>query len=129
MKGKRHLLKLMRKMAENSFKNGQILDIKVKDYLKEIKKLPLAEAIFLLKGYLKALKMLKQRSTLVIETAMLLSNTQINKIKKEFKQPVSDVEIKVNKKVLGGLRIQLGDKLYDDSILNKIYQVGGIIKA
>jgi F-type H+-transporting ATPase subunit delta len=105
------------------------LDSKVKSYTAQIKKFNLPQAIFILKEYIKELKRVQSEKTLIIETATSLSSLQVNKIKSEFGKDNQIVETNViiNPVLLGGLRVRLGDIIYDDTITAKITQIGGAI--
>jgi F-type H+-transporting ATPase subunit delta len=129
MKKSKKLLNLVRKMVADSYKDGRLLDSKVKSYTAQIKKFNLPQAIFILKEYIKELKRVQSEKTLIIETATPLSSLQVNKIKSEFGKDNQIVETNViiNPTLLGGLRVRLGDIIYDDTITAKITQIGGAI--
>lgn len=131
MKKNKKLKELVQKMADVSFKDGKLLDLKARNYLKDIKKLPTSESIYILSEYLKALKIMKLQTTLIIESATPLSPTQISQIKSELRKDFkfSEVETVINPELIGGIRIRIGDNLYDDSVLAKIIQIGEAIRS
>ena|SRR3989344_9039257 len=130
MKNKK-LKKIVVKMVENSFKDGKLLEKKVLSFIKTTKKFSLGEAVYILKEYKKGLKRKMDQYTLIVESTMPLSNSQISKIKSELKSygNISSVEVKINPDILGGLRVKLGDMIFDDSIRSRIEQVGSMIKG
>lgn len=129
MKDKKQLKKLVRKMIKESVKDGVLQEKKAIAFLKEIKKLHLAKALYLLNEYKKALGLEISKHTLVVESTMKLSNKQLNNIKGELKNMGKIVKHKnkINPDLIGGLKIKVGDLIFDDSIKSRIAQIGGII--
>jgi F0F1-type ATP synthase delta subunit len=131
MKKSKKLLNLVRKMVADSYKDGGLLESKVKSYTARIKKFNLPQAIFILKEYIKELKRVQSGKTLEIETATPLSSLQVSKIKSEFGKELQIVETNViiNPSLMGGLKVRLGDMIYDDTVTAKIQQIGGAIRS
>ncbi len=129
MKNKKQLRKLVQKMVEASIKDGILQDKKVTFFLKEIKKLSLATSIFILSEYKKRLLFELSKHTLVVESAMDVNILELNKIKEELKGfgRIVKTEVKINPELIGGLRVKLGDIIFDDSIKSRIAQIGGMI--
>lgn len=129
MKNKKQLKKLVRRMTHESVKDGVLQEKKVLTFIKEIKKLHLAKALYLLNEYKKALGLEISKHTLVVESAMKLSNKQLSNIKGELKNmgKIVKTENKINPDLIGGLKIKVGDLIFDDSIKSKITQIGGMI--
>jgi F-type H+-transporting ATPase subunit delta len=131
MKKSKKLLNLVRKMVADSYKDGKLLDSKVRSYTAQIKKFNLPQAIFILKEYIKELKRVQSEKTLEIETATPLSPLQVSKIKSEFGKDlqIAQTNVIINPSLMGGLRVRLGDMIYDDTVTAKITQIGGAIRS
>lgn len=125
MKKSKTLQKIINKLAENSFKEGKMMENQVTKAIKILKSQPRLKAIQALKEYLKQIKRRQRQHTMYIETAIPLSSTQIRKVKKfvEKKVRITKVLTNIDPQILGGFRLQVGDNIYDESILGKINQV------
>lgn len=131
MKKTKQLIQLTKKMAQDSFRDGKVIESKVKSYTSQIKKFDLPQAIFIMGEYLKEVKRLQSQATLQIESATPLSPSEVSKIKSEFSkvQKIADTNVVINPEIMGGIRIKLGDVIYDDTISAKISQIGGAIRS
>ena len=125
MKKSKTLQKIINKLAENSFKEGRIIENQVTKAIKILKSQPKIQAIQTLSEYLKQIKGRQKQHTMYIETVIPLSSTQIKKVKKivEKKVRITEVSTNIEPQILGGLRLQVGDDIWDESILGKINQV------
>lgn len=125
MKKSKQLQNLVSKLVEMSFKDGKIVESQVSKSIKFLKTLPNYQAIETLTEYLKQLKRLQRQHTMYIETVIPLNSTQLNKIKKivEKKVKITKVVTNINSEILGGFKLQVGDEIWDETILNKINQV------
>ena len=122
---RKYLLKLARQAASASFVNNKLSDSKVNAFLKSFKALPEGQAIPVTKEYLKAIKTEIKKQTLMIESTEELTASQVQLVKDQMqkKHAFSNIEVAINSELLGGLRIQIGDTVYDDSVRSKIAQV------
>lgn len=129
MKKNRRLIKLVYLLLKESFISGRQNSRKVVEHIKTLKKLPTSQAIFALKQYLKGLKQLISKNTLVIESANKLSSKDIEQIKRRIKKnyQYSLSEVKVNLTLLGGIRVKIGDLILEDTYLSRIDQLKGAI--
>lgn len=125
MKKKKELQKLINKLVEVSFKDGRLLENQVVKSIKILKSVSKTEAIFALSEYLKALKRKQREHTLLIETTIPLSTSQIAKVKKivEKKVKVTKIVTQINPEILGGFKIRVGDEIVDETILGRIKQI------
>ena len=126
--------KLLRKLAQEAVKasciNEKINSTTVRLFVSKFEKLPLSKAIFCLSEYRKGLKRILQNQTLTIESALPLSKIQFKKIENLFKNPgTSIVESRLNSSLLGGIRVTMGDSVFDGSISSKIQRIGEAINA
>lgn len=128
----KRLKRLVEKMAEDSFfAEGKLAEKKVEKYLQTLKSLPRPEAIVSLSEYLKLIKLGIAKTTLKIESAVPLSETQVEEITKSVRgrQPVLEVKTEIKGSLLGGLRIKIGDVVFDDSVAQRINQLKGVING
>lgn len=126
MKNSKQLKKLAKKTALLSFDiEGEILEARVTKHVDHFKKLPLSQALPLMEGYLKELKSGMARRTLTVESVTALTSDQIEKIKELLgsRFPISKVETNINHSLLGGIRVKIGDMVYNDSLAEKINQL------
>lgn len=102
-----------------------MIENQVTKAIKILKLQPRLKAIQALSEYLKQIKRRQRQHTMCIETVIPLSSTQIRKVKKiaEKKVRISEVSTNINPQILGGFRLQVGDNIWDESILGKINQV------
>lgn len=125
MKKNKLLQKTINKLVEASFKDGKILESQVIKSIKALKSLPRYEAIKALTEYLKGIKREERKHTMYLETVVPLSHTQIQKAKKnaEKKVKITKVITNINPEILGGLKLRIGDEIWDESLVGKINQV------
>lgn len=116
------------KAAQLSFK-GDVLDESIaKKFIKEFKKLPLNEAVLSLKYYLRAVKSELSRSTLLIESAVALSSAQIKEIENSFKtKNINETKTQLSPSILGGVKVRIGDVIFDNSVRSRINQVKEVL--
>ncbi len=131
MNRKKQLIKLAEKAALESMNKGKIDTKKVKLFTSQFGKLPLSEAIISLESYAKALSREIDKITLTIESAVAISGDQIKKLEllmsKEFK--IQKTEKVLNPSLLGGFRFKIGDMVFDNSLKNKITEIGDTIRG
>ncbi len=131
MKIKKQLQKTINKLVRLSFKDGKIIESNVVLAIKMLKAMPKSEAIAGLSEYLKSLKRKAREHTLYIETTVPLSSSQINKVKKfvEKKSKITKVLVNINPEILGGVKLKVGDEIWDESVAGKILQVKEAIQG
>lgn len=128
----RRLKNIVDKLIVNSFTpQGEVREDVVVKNTKLLKKLPFGEAITALTLYQKGLKREIIKTTLEIMSPTAISSLQKNLItkitKKTFK--INQVKTTIDPSLLGGLRIKIGDFVFDDSVQNKIGQLKGVING
>ncbi|MBI3103636.1 F0F1 ATP synthase subunit delta [Candidatus Daviesbacteria bacterium] len=125
MKNRKQIRNIVEKSVKASFREGKLIEKKAATFVKLFNSQPKAEAIQLLSQLLKRMKLEINSATLIVESVIPLSKKQKDIIKKKFsaKFTVTNSQFKINPQILGGLRIRVGDHIYDDSIKMRIYQV------
>lgn len=131
MKASKQLLKSVKKLIETSFKDGKIIEIQVTKSIKILKSLPTALSILALSEYVKGLKRKEREHTMYVEAATPLSSTQLKKIKMliEKKVKIAKVLVSINKELLGGFKVKVGDEIWDGSVMGKVQQVKETIRG
>ncbi|MDO8429187.1 MAG: F0F1 ATP synthase subunit delta [Candidatus Daviesbacteria bacterium] len=123
--------KLVRKLVTTTFsKDGNLSESKVKEYLKMITSLKSSRLIFL-KAYLKILKSEVLKRTLILESSTVLNQVEQTKISQVFakKFQVTTVLNQINPSLLGGIRVKIGDMLFDNTVAGKINKIGESIRG
>lgn len=131
MNSKKKLIKLIENCVDKSFVNGKIDLKKVNMFVKQFKALPKSQIIFALTQYLKGLKRVINNHTLVIESSIPLSKKELDQITSIFKKQhkIFQTNASINHKILGGIKIMIGDTIYDNSLSRKIKEVGVAITS
>lgn len=125
MKKNKQLQKIVRLLVKTSFKNDRMIESQVVKSIKILKSLPRYEAIQALLEYLKGIRAVEREHTLSIETTTSLSPAQIKKLKKimERKTKITKILVRINKEMMGGFKLRVGDEIWDESILGKIQSI------
>ena len=91
----------------------------------ELKSLPRSQAIYIISKFLKGVRKRKDQTTLLIESAVSLTEAQLEHIFKSFRKEFVVTEIKniVNPSLLGGFRVRIGDIVQDYSLEGKILKL------
>jgi F0F1-type ATP synthase delta subunit len=128
MKKNKHLDPIITQALKASFKDGKILESQVVKLMNIFKRLSKTEAVYLVSGYLKSIKIELAKHTLVIESVIPLSKTELSEIKKHTKQITINYELlTINPLLLGGIRAKVGDTVYDLSLKGKLQQLKEVI--
>lgn len=130
MKRNKLLDKLVDAAVRESFIKGKLDTVKVKTLASSFKKLPTSQAIYSLTRLMKRLRMEMDKYTLSIESATDVSKQSKDKVEKVFRKQytINQTQSIKTPSLLGGLRVKIGDNLYDYSVKEKINQVRGVIE-
>ena len=120
---------LVKSAVKHSINHGKINPTKVRQITKSFTKLPRLDALNCLKDYLLQLGQEVKKHTLTIETATPLSSSQVQTIKRTMAKNYSIDQVKVikNRSLLGGIKVRIGDDLYEDTLQSRIAQLKGAI--
>lgn len=131
MKKNNRLIKVVNLAVEQSFEKDKLSIKNVNLMVKSFKKLAATDAVFTLNQYLKGLKRKVLEKTLVIESATKLSSQELKNIEKTFSKTtkILAVKNKIDPSLLGGIKVKIGDIVYDNSLTRKIKQVGEAIRS
>lgn len=117
---------LVEKLVIGSFSpKGELKTKEITETIKILKKLPNTDVISALTLYQKGLKREISKTTLEITSPTKLTLTETNKITSEAKKSyqITNVKTVLDSSLLGGLRIKIGDVVFDDSVKHKIGQM------
>lgn len=130
MKNRKQIKSIVNQAIKASFKDGQLIEKNAFRFVKLFSAQSSIEAIKLLSEYLKRVKSVSSFTTMVVESVVPLSKKQKNAVKRKFssKFNITNSQFKINPQILGGLKIRVGDHIYDDSIQTRIYQVKETIR-
>jgi hypothetical protein len=124
MKSIKTLKKQSIKAAQLSFKSGELDEGIAKKFIKGFKGLPLNEAVVMLNSYLSAVKREIGKTTLTITSASKLSGAQVKDVEGAFKSyKVLATTEELSPSILGGIKVRIGDVIFDNSVRSKINQV------
>lgn len=135
---KKALKKIVKKLADLSFKEGRIIEAQVVKSIKILRALPQYEAILALGEYLNSIKRIERQFTMVVETSIPLPLATVNKMRKIVEKKnlpagkqvkITKVLVNINPEILGGFKLKIGDEIWDESILGKINQVKEVISS
>lgn len=131
MKTRKQIESIIDKAIKASFQDGKIMEKKALGFVKLFNAQPRMEAIELLSNFLKRIKLFLNSTTMIVESTIPLSLRQKNSVKRKFslRFTITNSEFKLNPQLLGGLKIKVGDHIYDDSIISRIYQVKEAIRG
>ncbi len=121
----RILDKIIEQAVRVSFDSGKLQTKKVEGFLNEFKRLPVSEAIHALSVYKKGLERELGKETMVVESSTPLSKEEMNEVTKRLKArfTIYDLRFMTNTSLLGGLRVKIGDTVFDYSVKNSINQL------
>ncbi len=125
MKSIKTLKKQAIKAAQLSFKGDALDESAARKFIKAFRALPLNESVLTLKHYLRALKSEISKTTMVVESAVKIGESEIKDMKAGLgrQMRVLEVEQKINPSILGGVRVRIGDVIFDNSVRSRINQV------
>lgn len=131
MRKKSKLKKLAARYVKYSYKEGKADKNKIQKIMEELKSLPRSQAIYIISKFLKGVRKRQGENTLLVESAVPLSEKQLDLIFKTLKGEFAISEVKniVNLTLLGGFKVRIGDMVADYSIQGKISRLREAVSA
>lgn len=131
MKKKSKLKKLAAKYVNYSYQDGRGDVEKIRKIMEGLKSLPRSQAIYIISKFLKGVRKREGQNTLLVESAVPLTNSQLSEIAKNFRKEFVITEIKniVDPSLLGGFRVRIADTVSDYSILGKVLKLKEAVSA
>ena len=115
--------KIAKILVEDSTKSGKLDTVKMKAFINEIKKSKLKNAQFILRALLEKLVQFEKKNTLLIESAHELDSKYLNAVKSSFERKEKrnlSLEYKKEDSLVSGIKISLGDNVWDYSVNNNL---------
>ncbi len=124
---KKSVTRIVDRLMKTTFKSDGYLNLTVVEKnTNTLKMLPISVSIYALTEYLSRIKAEQSKTILEIESAVTVPPADLKKIvgalKTDYK--ISAVKTTLNPILLGGLKIKIGDNVFDDSVGRKILQLG-----
>lgn len=120
---KKQINQLAKKLVRASLQDGRISQQRVSAVLELLRRQPEARRRELLKAYLRQMRREEARHTLVIEHAGPLSPKARDEIVSSMSAKAGrrlSVETRETPDLLGGVRVRLGDDVFDASIAGRL---------
>ena len=113
------------KAAEVSFLGGKLREDVARKFIKAFKGLPLNESVLTLNHYMKALRMGLNKTTLTIESVVSITKSEIKELENTLGRQYKILQTReeLNSSLLGGVKVRIGDVIFDNSIKSRISQV------
>jgi F-type H+-transporting ATPase subunit delta len=125
-KSKKEILKIAKRLFHESFTNRKLNIAKIRMNVSLIKKSYKGRALEILRAYSNLVRRYLAQETLSIEASDALAATDIDQIRSHFEKKHGKrliVRFQKNPSLLGGLKVALGDILWDFSVKEKISQM------
>jgi F-type H+-transporting ATPase subunit delta len=123
MKSAREARKMSRQLFRHSFTDGKLDQEKVSQMVETIVSNKPRHYVDALKDYQRMIRLEVQKRHAVIESAMPLNRSMGEQIVANLKARYGDdlaTEFRTNPELLGGLRIKIGDDVWDGSVRNRL---------
>ncbi len=128
MKTSRQNLTLAREIFRFCLVNGIIDETKFEKFVGMIKSQPSSSARAILKALIKLLEQLEKDQSLQVESAFSLDAPTVEAITKRFETILGKKlkpTVSENKALIGGLRLKVGDNVWENTVLSNLEQLKG----
>jgi F-type H+-transporting ATPase subunit delta len=126
MKINKETRQMARALLRSSFTNGELDSNRVRAIVKSLIEQKPRQYLNILEIYKRLLRFELEKRTAVIETASELpldSATEIiNNLKRKYGADL-DTQFVVNQELLGGMRIRVGNDVWDSSVRNRLQRL------
>lgn len=125
MKSIKTLKKQAIKAAQLSFKKGVLDEAIARKFVKSFKALPLNEAIISLNYYLQAVRRETAKTVLTVDSVIKIPRSELESIETAFKKEYQILETReeVDSSLLGGIKVRIGDVIFDNSLKSRVRQI------
>lgn len=123
MKYSKKDVKIAKQIFETSLRDGKLDENKLISMVHSVKKLKLRNTKAILLALVKELVSFYKKQTLVVESTKSLPIDQLDEIKKYFERKTGktlSLEFKLNPSLLAGVKVVLGDSVWDYSVNNTL---------
>jgi F-type H+-transporting ATPase subunit delta len=126
MKVTKEARKVSRLMLRNSFTSGKIDEEKISHMIHSVLAAKPRHYVDMLKDYQRLLHLEAEKRRAVIESATPLNRSLGDRIVENLKARYGDdltTEFRTNPELLGGLRIKIGNDVWDGSVKSRLSQL------
>lgn len=129
MSSPKQAVQLARQLFKLSFADGRLSDERVQGVLAYIEKTKPANELAVLKNYQRLIAAEVARNVAVVEHAGSIAPQTLQSIasslSKKYNRPVT-ATAKPNPSLLAGLRVRVGDDVYESSVAGQLAQLGSL---
>jgi F-type H+-transporting ATPase subunit delta len=126
MKSTKEARKVSRQMFRHSFTSGKLDEEKISNMVQTVLATKPRRYVDVLKDYQRLLHLEVEKRHAVIESATPLNRSLGDRIVANLKVRYGEdltTEFRTNPELLGGLRIKIGDDVWDGSVRNRLSQL------
>lgn len=132
MRKDRRITKIISQLIKDSFDNrGNLVENRVQKATRAIGGLKGVYSILLLSEYSKRLRTEINKRTLTVESVIPVSSDNLDLLVEVMRPEgnITDVKNVINPALLGGIKVKIGDVVYDSSLSAKIKQLKEVIES
>ena len=126
MKINKETRQLSKALLRSSFTDGQLDDGRIRSLVKSIIEKKPHHYIMVLEAYKRLLRLELEKRSATIETATELDldsgTTIITNLKRKYGSAL-DTRFVVNRELLGGMRLRVGNDVWDNSVRNRLHRL------
>jgi F-type H+-transporting ATPase subunit delta len=126
MKATKQTRRVSREMLRSSFTSGKLDEEKISRMVQSVETVKPRHYVELLKDYQRLLQLEVEKRRAVIESATPLNRSLGDRIVANLKARYGDdltTEFRTNPELLGGLRIRIGNDVWDGSVKSRLDQL------
>ena len=126
MKATKQARRVSREMLRSSFTSGKLDEEKISRMVQSVETVKPRHYVELLKDYQRLLQLEVEKRRAVIESATPLNRSLGDRIVANLKARYGDdmtTEFRTNPELLGGLRIRIGNDVWDGSVKSRLDQL------
>lgn len=123
MKYSKKDMRIAKQILETSLKDGNLDEGKLMSLVQNLKKLKLRNTKVIFLALVKELTDFYKKQTIVVESTQSLPDDQLNEIKKYFEIKLGktlNLQFKQNNSLISGVKVILGDNVWDYSVNSKL---------
>ena len=130
MKHEKKIMQFAKKLVELSKEDGVITEARVSEVLANLKQIKHRNYLIILKTFLVRIRRELALQTAVVSTPNLLSEETLKKISAKYSviygRPIS-AEVEKDTSLIAGVRVRVGDDLYDASIAGRLQRLADCV--
>lgn len=130
MKLNKESRKISRQLFQSAFANGRLDDAQAKLAVKKLIAAKPRHCVGILKAFQRLVWLELERHRVLIESASPLDYSAKNKLVADLQKKYGETlaaEFKINPELIGGLRIKIGNDVWDDTISDRLSRLSNIL--